>query len=105
MSPRYRTEEAVPPDDLVVADAGTGCDRIAILSFALAASAEALTAAEGEIVRAILEGQSNAAIARARGAAVRTVANQVASVFRKLGVRSRAELVASSALMETRGTK
>jgi DNA-binding CsgD family transcriptional regulator len=37
---------------------------------------------------------------------VRTVANQVASVFRKLGVQSRAELVASAALMATaRGTK
>jgi DNA-binding CsgD family transcriptional regulator len=38
------------------------------------------------------EGQSNAAIAKARGTHVRTVANQLAALFRKLGVASRAEL-------------
>jgi DNA-binding NarL/FixJ family response regulator len=98
--------DAAPPDDLVVASSGSGCDRIAILSFAIGAGAEALTEAESDVVRAIFEGHSNATIARARGAAVRTVANQVASVFRKLGVQSRAELVASAALMVTvRGTK
>jgi DNA-binding CsgD family transcriptional regulator len=35
---------------------------------------------------------SNAAIARARQTSVRTVANQVASLFRKTGARSRDEL-------------
>ncbi len=37
---------------------------------------------------------ANAQIAAARGTATRTVANQVARLFQKLGVRSRAELVA-----------
>lgn len=52
-----------------------------------------LTAAEREIARLVREGRSNRAIAELRGGSVRTVANQVASILRKHGVRSRAELV------------
>jgi DNA-binding NarL/FixJ family response regulator len=66
----------------------------AILSFPLAGGAEALTAAESEIVVALLAGKSNRDIARARGTSQRTIANQVANVLRKLGVRSRIELAA-----------
>ncbi|MBI4950453.1 MAG: response regulator transcription factor [Myxococcales bacterium] len=40
------------------------------------------------------EGRSNREIARARGGAERTVANQLAATFVKLGVGSRAELCA-----------
>jgi DNA-binding NarL/FixJ family response regulator len=53
-----------------------------------------LTAAERAVVTLILEGKSNAAIAKARGVAVRTVANQVASILRKLRVGSRSGLLA-----------
>lgn len=53
-----------------------------------------LTAAECDVVALILEGKSNAAIAKARGVAVRTVANQVASILRKLDVESRSALIA-----------
>lgn len=53
-----------------------------------------LSAAEGEVVRLALRGLSNVEIARLRGRAARTVANQLASAFRKLGVGSRAELAA-----------
>jgi DNA-binding NarL/FixJ family response regulator len=53
-----------------------------------------LTESEQQVASALLAGLSNAAIARLRGAAERTVANQVASIYRKLGVRSRAELTA-----------
>ncbi len=53
-----------------------------------------LTAAETAVLALLLEGASNADIARRRASSVRTVANQVASIFRKHGVRSRAELVA-----------
>jgi len=53
-----------------------------------------LTEAEGEVARGILAGRSNAQIARARGTSLRTVANQVAALFRKLGVGSRTELAA-----------
>lgn len=51
-----------------------------------------LTASERDVARAILDGMSNRAIAEARGTATRTVANQIAALFRKLGIGSRAEL-------------
>jgi DNA-binding NarL/FixJ family response regulator len=53
-----------------------------------------LTSSERCVFRAILDGRSNAEIAVSRGRSLRTVANQVASVFRKLAISSRAELVA-----------
>jgi DNA-binding NarL/FixJ family response regulator len=53
-----------------------------------------LTSSERFIFRAILDGLSNAEIATRRGRSLRTVANQVASVFHKLAISSRAELVA-----------
>ena len=58
-----------------------------------------LSLAEREVAMRVLQGQSNAAIAEARGTSARTVANQIASVFRKLKVGSRAELAATSALL------
>lgn len=56
-----------------------------------------LTEAERDVARLVAKGMSNAAIAEARGTHVRTVANQLASLFRKLGVASRAELRAALA--------
>src|SRR3954468_20019280 len=53
-----------------------------------------LTSAEREVALAAVRGLSNVAISRARGSAPRTVANQLASIYRKLGVGSRAALVA-----------
>lgn len=52
----------------------------------------ALSASEREVALAVARGLSNEAIAAARGASVRTVVNQLASVYRKLGVGSRVEL-------------
>lgn len=77
--------------------AGTEYVRLAI---PLAPLPEKLTAAEREVVTLILDGKSNAAIAKARGVAVRTVANQVASILRKMRVGSRSALLA----LLTRGT-
>jgi len=54
-----------------------------------------LTATEREVVTLVLEGRSNREIAEARGASYRTVANQLASIYKKLGVASRTELVAA----------
>jgi DNA-binding NarL/FixJ family response regulator len=51
-----------------------------------------LTGTETEIARDVLAGLSNAEISRKRGTAVRTIANQIASIYRKLQVRSRLEL-------------
>lgn len=53
-----------------------------------------LTPAEASILRHLRLGHSNAAIAHARKRSVRTVGHQIASVFRKLGVSSRRELLA-----------
>jgi DNA-binding CsgD family transcriptional regulator len=56
-----------------------------------------LSPAEREVAELILRGRDNASIAAARGTSVRTIANQVASLFAKLGVRSRAQFAAKVA--------
>lgn len=53
-----------------------------------------LTRAEREIASLVVKGLSNASIARARAVSARTVANQLAAIYRKLRVGSRVELVA-----------
>jgi DNA-binding CsgD family transcriptional regulator len=64
------------------------------LSFPLSVppAAAQLTCAEQKIMLLALKGHDNATIAAMQGVALRTVANQMASVFRKLGVSSRVEL-------------
>jgi DNA-binding CsgD family transcriptional regulator len=52
-----------------------------------------LTEAERSVVADLIAGSTNADIAHRRGVSERTVANQVQSAYRKLNVRSRAELV------------
>jgi DNA-binding NarL/FixJ family response regulator len=54
--------------------------------------AESLTSAEKDIANDILAGLANDAIGRKRGSSVRTVVNQVASIFKKIGAHSRLEL-------------
>jgi DNA-binding CsgD family transcriptional regulator len=54
----------------------------------------ALTAGERSVVLQVVEGASNREIERARGTSERTVANQLTSAYRKLGVFSRLELAA-----------
>jgi DNA-binding NarL/FixJ family response regulator len=53
---------------------------------------QVLSPAEIAVAEDALAGLSNAQIAAKREAAVRTIANQMASVYRKVGVRSRLEL-------------
>ncbi|MFZ5891852.1 MAG: LuxR C-terminal-related transcriptional regulator [Myxococcota bacterium] len=53
-----------------------------------------LTPAEAEVSRLLVEGNTHQQIAILRSASKRTVANQLASSFRKLGVCGRTELVA-----------
>jgi DNA-binding CsgD family transcriptional regulator len=57
------------------------------------ASLRQLTPAECEVARLAASGLSNAEIGRLRGASPRTIANQLASIFRKLEVGSRVELI------------
>jgi DNA-binding NarL/FixJ family response regulator len=77
-----------------------GGETLAILSFPVASAADRveLTPAERAIADALLRGESNAEIARHRRTSPRTVANQVAALFQKLGVSSRRELVARMTL-------
>lgn len=56
--------------------------------------APCLTVAERQVVTGVLNGRTNAAIATARRTSCRTVANQLAAIYRKLGVSSRWELAA-----------
>ncbi|SFE35103.1 helix-turn-helix transcriptional regulator [Nitrosomonas sp. Nm166] len=53
-----------------------------------------LSETERDIVALLIAGSTNADIAQRRGSSEHTVANQVQSIFRKLSVRSRGELVA-----------
>ncbi len=86
------------PSDLAALESSSG--DLAIMGFPVPAGSgrAALTAAEADVVAYVLAGRSNAEIAAARGTSTRTVANQIASLFRKLGVTSRLELVVGPAL-------
>lgn len=53
-----------------------------------------LSDSEQQVVLAVLAGRSNLEIAKARGTSIKTVANQLQAVYRKLGVGSRDELAA-----------
>ena len=65
-----------------------------VLSFPVRArrTLPALTRAEWAVATAVASGAKNYQIARDRGRSVNTIAKQVASIFRKLEVRSRLEL-------------
>jgi DNA-binding CsgD family transcriptional regulator len=64
----------------------------------------ALSVAEGDVATLVAAGLTNAAIADRRGTSVRTVANQMASIFRKTGAGSRKELAARIALQASKRT-
>jgi DNA-binding NarL/FixJ family response regulator len=75
-----------------------GDEEVALLAWQAGTPARAfgeLTPAEAHVVELMCAGLSNGEIARRRGRSPRTIANQVARVFDKLGVRSRAELFAT----------
>ena len=52
------------------------------------------TAAEHEIIDAVLRGLTAKEIAEQRGASLRTVTTQLGTIFKKAGVNSQAELIA-----------
>ena len=84
------------PEGLELTLAYVDGEELAILSFPVKAPPcfAGLTEAERHVAESLVAGLSNAHIAAARGTSVRTVTKQVASVFRKLGVGSRRQLVA-----------
>jgi DNA-binding CsgD family transcriptional regulator len=98
MGGRAKDDEPKPPPGLMARRIRARESDLAILWFPVGAGSE-MTRVEHEIVDLLLAGKRNAEIAAERGTAERTVANQVANIFRKLGVQSRAELVARAALL------
>ena len=62
-----------------------------------------LTSAERDVAGLLLQGMSNREVAELRGTSVRTIANQVGAVFRKLRVAGRVEL--GQVLMATQDPK
>ncbi len=84
-----------PPPGLRVATFELGDAQFAMFEWPTGRSKPVgLTRAEGEVVALAADGLSNHEIARRRGTSSRTVANQLAAVFQKLGVSSRSELYA-----------
>ncbi len=78
---------------------GSGLDGFASGAVELErpATRSRLTPTELAIVTSIVRGESNASIARARGTSPRTVANQIARIFKKVGVGSRAAVASWAA--------
>jgi DNA-binding CsgD family transcriptional regulator len=94
-----------PPAGLVVDTFDEGGETFALLEWPLGrpvgapgrASASPVppgAPAQREVLALLLQGLSNAEIARRRRRSERTVAHQVDSLFRRFGVGSRAELIA-----------
>jgi DNA-binding CsgD family transcriptional regulator len=87
----------IPRDPLAKARITRISDRLVLVSVPLettldASAASDLTAAEKDVVELTLSGLSNAAVASKRRCSARTVANQLAIAYKKLGVGSRREL-------------
>jgi len=80
------------PSGLVVENAQEAAAGDVILSFPLVGRSPEqpqLTPVEWELLRDLAHGLSNREIAVRRAVSVRTVANQMGQLFRKLGVHSR----------------
>ena len=87
-------ERAVSDPDVRVTPLVHRGEEVLVVSYPLRrpGSFALLSAAELAVVEAILEGRSHRDVASERGVSVRTVANQLASAYRKLKVRGAAEL-------------
>lgn len=70
-------------------------EELAVISYPIRRPSAygALTAAETAVAEGIIAGLSMREVARQRGVSERTVGNQLASIYRKLGVSSRHELI------------
>ncbi|MDB4987035.1 MAG: hypothetical protein JWN04_2213 [Myxococcaceae bacterium] len=81
---------------LVFGELSIGAEALVALGYreSTAELLQQLTSAERHVARALIEGLSHREIALARGVSARTVASQVASIYRKLSVSGRRELAA-----------
>jgi len=87
----------IPPRDLRVTTIEIDGQTLVVLSHATQAPDDVLgglPASEREVLRHVLEGRSQQEIAGLRGTSPRTVAKQIERAYRRLGVRSKAELAA-----------
>jgi DNA-binding NarL/FixJ family response regulator len=89
---------AAPPAGARVSHLEIGGQTVMVLSYPIEESdplpETELSPAEIEVARLAIEGLSNAEIAARRETRIRTVANQMASILRKLDLTSRRELAA-----------
>lgn len=88
-----RRVPTTPPPSLIAYELEPG-KVLFVHAIPKTAEVAGLSAAENEVLALLLDGYDNASIAAARKTSPRTTANQVSSIFRKLGVASRAELAA-----------
>jgi DNA-binding NarL/FixJ family response regulator len=104
------------PAALVVETFDEGTDSYALISWplrkrrpatptVLGDPAARLPRAQREVLELLLAGLSNGDIARRRLRSARTVAHQIETLFRKLGIGSRAELFALAARHGWTGAK
>lgn len=83
---------AEPPPSMVAYELSPG--KVLFVLAHAAPRVDALSPAEQEVLVFLLRGWSIADVAAARGTSPRTTANQIASIYRKAGVGSRATLAA-----------
>lgn len=86
--------DATPPLGLRVRYLVIDGVRYAVFSFPLPSFDEmSLTATERDVVIGVCRGLSNVELAMIRNVSPRTIANQLSSIYRKLSIVSRAELL------------
>lgn len=90
-----KSDSIPPPHGLEAYTFDVAGDEYALLAFELPEIAvpAGLSPAEREVVLAVAAGQSNAEIAKARGTSANTVANQLRSIYGKLKISNRIELI------------
>jgi DNA-binding CsgD family transcriptional regulator len=81
-----------PPPSLVAYELEPG--KVLFVQTLAVPDVEGLSPAEREVLALLVSGYDVAGIAKSRATSPRTATNQLASIYRKLGVRSRAELAA-----------
>ena len=87
---------SIVPRGLRASRFNVGVEDMMVLSYTFEPQTGALhilTEAERDVANRLTTGVSSKEIAEARGTSVCTVANQISSLYRKLGVGSRTELV------------
>ena len=94
------------PDDLRACTFGEAGQQYVLLSFKVPTRHRPqLTFAERDVLRGVARGCTQAQIAAGRGSSARTVANQIASLFRKFGVSSRLELAREASKLGDRSER